>query len=93
MTNRSSELMPPPIVVGAFVLLMVAYHGIFGAYFPLPNGLMGHDYSGTLPGFMDGFLWFRNNGFLLRRGSRRHSAAARFLSPTRNRASTRSRNS
>jgi len=64
MTHRVAALLPPPLVVGVFVLLMAAYHFIFGAYFPLPNGLMGHDYSGTLPGLMDGFLWFRNNGFL-----------------------------
>jgi hypothetical protein len=41
---------------------MAAYHFIFGAYFPLPTGMMGHDYAGTLPGFTDGYLWFRQNG-------------------------------
>ena len=56
--------MPPPAVVGAFVLLMVAYHLIFGAYYPLQNGLMGSDYSGALGAFTDGYLWFRTNGFL-----------------------------
>ncbi len=64
MNDRLSALLPPPIVVGTFVLLMAAYHYVFGAYFPLPNGLMGHDYAGTLPGFTDGFLWFHNNGLL-----------------------------
>ncbi len=51
-------------VVGVFVFLMFAYHLTFGSYFPLPNGLMGHDYVLTLSSFVDGFLWFRNNGFL-----------------------------
>jgi len=64
MDNRNSAVMPPPIVAVAFVLLMAAYHFIFGPYFPLPNGLIGHDYSGILPIYTDGFLWFRNNGFL-----------------------------
>jgi hypothetical protein len=41
---------------------MAAYHVIFGEYFPLPTGMMGHDYAGTLPGFTDGYLWFRQNG-------------------------------
>lgn len=48
----------------AFLLLLLCYHKIFGSYFPLPNGLIGHDYSLALPAFLDGFLWFRNNGFL-----------------------------
>src|SRR4051794_22252779 len=64
MITRLASTLPPPMVAGAFIVLMVAYHFIFGAYFPLPNGLMGHDYAGTLPGFMDGYLWFHNNGFL-----------------------------
>ena len=61
---RRTHAIPSPRVVGAFLLLALAYHVVFGAYFPLPNGLMGHDYSGTLPGIMDGVLWFRNNGIL-----------------------------
>src|SRR5512135_3628524 len=48
----------------AFAGLLWAYNAIFGAYFPLPNGLMGHDYALTMPAFEDGYLWFRNNGFL-----------------------------
>lgn len=51
-----------PALIAIFVLLLGAYHGIFSGFFPLPNGLMGHDYALTLPGFLDGFLWFRNNG-------------------------------
>jgi len=46
----------------AFALLMASYHLIFGQYLPLPNGLMGHDYVLTIGGFLDGYLWFRNNG-------------------------------
>lgn len=48
----------------AFAILLWAYNAVFGSYFPLPNGLMGHDYALTLPAFEDGYLWFRNNGFL-----------------------------
>lgn len=51
-------------VIGAFCLLLLAYHLIFRDYFPLPNGRMGHDYMGTLGIFLDGFLWYRNNGFI-----------------------------
>lgn len=46
----------------AFAALMVSYHLIFRQYLPLPNGMMGHDYVLTLGGFLDGYLWFRNNG-------------------------------
>src|SRR4051812_38431934 len=48
----------------AFILLMLAYHLIFGAFFPLPNGYLGHDYSLGIAGFTDAYLWYRNNGFL-----------------------------
>lgn len=51
-------------VAGVFCLLLLAYHLIFRDYFPLPNGRMGHDYVLTLGGLLDGFLWFRSNGFV-----------------------------
>lgn len=51
-------------IAGVFCLLLLAYHLIFRDYFPLPNGRMGHDYVLTLGGLLDGYLWFRNNGFL-----------------------------
>ena len=51
-------------VVAVFGLLLLAYHFIFRHFFPLPNGRMGHDYILTLAGFLDGFLWYRHNGFI-----------------------------
>lgn len=51
-------------VAGIFCHLLLAYHLVFRDYFPLPNGRMGHDYTLTLEGLLDGYLWFRNNGFL-----------------------------
>lgn len=51
-------------VAGIFCLLLASYHLIFRDFFPLPNGLMGHDYVLTLGGFLDGYLWYRNNGFI-----------------------------
>jgi hypothetical protein len=60
-----SNLMRRLAVTAGFVLLMVAYHSIFRGYYPLPDGLMGHDYALTLTSFEDGYLWFRNNGFLV----------------------------
>jgi len=53
----------PTIVFGTFCLLLLAYHLIFRDFFPLPNGLMGHDYVLTLASLLDGYLWFKNNGF------------------------------
>ncbi len=51
-------------VAGIFGLLLLAYHLIFREFIPLPNGRMGHDYILTLAGFLDGFLWYRHNGFV-----------------------------
>ncbi len=51
-------------VTGIFGLLLLAFHLIFRDFFPLSNGRMGHDYILTLGGFLDGFLWFNNNGFI-----------------------------
>lgn len=51
-------------IAGIFCLLLLAYHLIFRDYFPLPNGRMGHDYVLTLTGLLDGYIWFRNNGFI-----------------------------
>lgn len=62
MINRIEK--PSIHLAGFFCLLLLAYHLIFRDYFPLPNGRMGHDYILTLGGFLDGFLWFRNNGFI-----------------------------
>lgn len=50
-------------VAGIFCLLLLIYHFVFGAYFPLPDGKMGHDYVLTLGALLDGLLWYRNNGF------------------------------
>lgn len=57
--HRSSVL-----VAGIFCLLLLAYHFIFRDYFPLPNGRMGHDHIGVLGTFLDGYLWYKNNGFM-----------------------------
>lgn len=51
-------------IAGIFCLLLLAYHLVFRDFFPLPTGRMGHDYVLTLGGFLDGFLWYRNNGFV-----------------------------
>lgn len=51
-------------VAGSFCLLLLSYHLIFRGYFPLPNGHMGHDYTLTLSGLLDGYLWFKKSGFL-----------------------------
>lgn len=45
-----------------WVLLLLVYHGIYGYFFPLPGGLVGHDFSLALTGYLDGFIWFKKNG-------------------------------
>lgn len=50
-----------------FALILAAYHVIFGPFFSVGgargNGI-GHDFSGILPIYLDGYYWFLNNGFL-----------------------------
>lgn len=46
------------------LLIITSWHLIFRGYFPLPGGLMGHDYSLALPGLTDGYIWYLKNGFI-----------------------------
>ena len=46
----------------SFLLLLIAYHLIFGQFFPTRNGMLGHDYSRILPDLLDGYFWFKSNG-------------------------------
>jgi len=46
----------------SFLLLLAAYHLIFGQFFPTRNGTLGTDYSRVLPDLLDGYFWFRSNG-------------------------------
>lgn len=48
----------------SFLLLLVAYHFIFGQFFPTLSGTLGYDYSRVLPDLLDGYFWFRSNGLL-----------------------------
>lgn len=41
--------------------MLFAYHRIFSSFFPNENGLLGHDFSLTLPELLDGYIWFKNN--------------------------------
>jgi hypothetical protein len=45
-----------------WVLLLFAYHVIFGAFFPTPQGTIGDDYGLGLASLVDGFIWFSKNG-------------------------------
>ncbi len=49
-------------VLLAWFLLLIAYHDIYGAYFPTPRGTIGHDFGLCLAGTVDGFIWFAKNG-------------------------------
>lgn len=51
------------VAPACFLLLLTAYHLIFGQFFPTRNGTLGHDYSRVLPDLLDGYFWFRSNGF------------------------------
>ena len=49
-------------VVLVFALLLVAYHGLYGVFFPTPRGTIGHDFGLALGSYVDGFIWFVKNG-------------------------------
>jgi hypothetical protein len=46
------------------LLILISWHLIFRKYFPLPGGMMGHDYTLALPGLIDGYIWYLKNGFI-----------------------------
>ena len=50
------------LVVIVWGLLMIAYNGIFGAFFPTSQGTIGNDYGLSLSGLVDGFIWHAKNG-------------------------------
>lgn len=45
-----------------FSLLWFVFDIIFATYFPLKHDMLGHDYSSVLPAWLDGYMWFKNNG-------------------------------
>jgi hypothetical protein len=45
-----------------WALLLVGYQLAFAKYFPGRYGNIGHDYSNTLPAYLDGYFWFHVNG-------------------------------
>lgn len=50
------------LVPASFLLLLTAFHLVFGQFFPTRNGTLGHDYSHALPNLLDGYFWLRSNG-------------------------------
>ncbi|OGR02794.1 MAG: hypothetical protein A2520_09510 [Deltaproteobacteria bacterium RIFOXYD12_FULL_53_23] len=66
MSNSNSKRQTPPAIVtaSAFFFLLLCYHLIFSRFFPNSQGRLGHDYSGILPGLLDGYFWFKNNALL-----------------------------
>jgi hypothetical protein len=61
LTPRGARL----LVFAAFALLLQATSTIYKIFFPLPGLTMGHDHSLAMPAYIDGFFWFRNNGFAI----------------------------
>lgn len=45
-----------------FVILLAIFSMIYRPFFPLPSGTMGNDFTFILPNWLDGFIWFKNNG-------------------------------
>lgn len=45
-----------------FALLLAAISNTFKVFFPLPGVLMGHDFSLQLPAWLEGHIWYANNG-------------------------------
>jgi hypothetical protein len=50
--------------MACFAILLLAFHLIFGRYFPTANGTLGQDYSRILPDLLDGYFWFKSNGIM-----------------------------
>jgi len=48
---------------GAGLLSLVLYHLLMRNFFPNPMLMVGHDYSYFLARLLDGYFWWRQNGF------------------------------
>ena len=67
--EKLQDLMPTgksgmkKIVVGSLGLaLIICYVLVFGEFFPVSRGGLGHDFTLGLPQLLSGYFWFRNNG-------------------------------
>ena len=49
-------------IILAFLGPMLAFHWIYGKYFPNPWGRIGGDYTYFLPHLLDGHIWWQING-------------------------------
>jgi hypothetical protein len=45
-----------------FAVMLGSVATVFGPFFPLPGGTMGHDYALVMPNWLDGHIWSANNG-------------------------------
>lgn len=46
----------------AWLVLLAAFHAIYGGFFPNASGRLGHDFAFFLPAYLDGYVWFAKNG-------------------------------
>lgn len=60
--SSAATISPRLLVALVFALLLSAFISVFGVYFPIEGGTVGHDYSLAFPALLDGTIWFRNNG-------------------------------
>ena len=47
---------------GLFLVLLVLYLLVYMKFLPSSSGMIGHDFSYLFPAWLDGEIWFRNNG-------------------------------
>ena len=60
--KKTGSTSPTLLVWLIFSLLWMIFDLVFANYFPLKHHLMGDDYSLALPAWLDGHMWFKNNG-------------------------------
>ncbi|MDH5637547.1 MAG: hypothetical protein OEZ04_03570, partial [Nitrospinota bacterium] len=51
------------ISIAAGAVSMAVFHLLMSGFFPTSNGRMGHDYTYFLPHLLDGYFWWKLNGF------------------------------
>ncbi len=56
------ERRTPLLLCLIFAVMLGAFSSTFKVFFPLPGGLMGHDFSLQLPAWLEGHIWYENNG-------------------------------
>lgn len=50
-------------IASLFLVELIIFHGFYDGFFAANKKTIGHDFSWFLPLYVDGYIWFKKNGF------------------------------